>query len=393
VQLLVLARLLDKSAFGMIAIGQAALQICLQIQNSMLNNAILHRQETEPAALSALYWWNAGVGIFFGLLLWCLASPIAWYYEKPDLISVARWLSLIPITEGLSNTMKVIWQKEMAFKKIGRIEMAAVLLSFVASLTMAIQGMGWKALVGGFLVRHATEAILYVGWRPPFLPAFHFRLENASFYFRASTIQSAERLVTMASAQLDTILIGKLLGLETLGLYDILKRLLVRPSNLLNHLVERVTLPLFAKLQVRPLFLRNLFLQTTAKLAALNLAGYSAIAVFAGNFLYFAFGKSWEIHSLEVRLMCVFVLIQALLNPIDALLVAVGKIEKWLVANLIFLPFLALSIWIGCQFQLAGSLLAMTLSYLFFLLVVWQVIVKKTLGKRKRHFLSAKYRT
>ncbi len=364
----------------MVAIGQAALQICLQIQNSMLNNAILHRQETEPAALSALYWCNAGVGIFFGLMLWLLAFPIAWYYENPDLISVARWLALIPITEGLSSTMKVIWQKELAFKKIGTIEMAAILLSFAASLAMAMQGMGWRALVGGLLVRHATEAILYISWRPPFLPSFQFRLENASFYFRASTIQSTERLVTMAGAQLDTILIGKLLGLETLGLYDILKRLLVRPSSLLNHLVERVTLPLFAKLQARPLFLRKMFLNTTAKLAALNIVGYSAVAIFAGIFLRTAFGNAWEIHSLEVRLMCAFVLIQALLNPIDALLVAVGKIEKWLVANLIFLPFLALSLWIGCQFELAGSLLAMTLSYFFFLLVVWQVIVNKTLG-------------
>ncbi|MEZ4963568.1 MAG: oligosaccharide flippase family protein [Saprospiraceae bacterium] len=378
-QLLLLARLLDKADFGLIAIGQVFLQICLQIQNSVVNNAILHKQVKAITELSALYWVNLAIGLFFGLALWCLAVPVQWYYDDPELLKVVRWLAIIPLTEGLSNTLKVVWQKELAFRKIGSIEMIAALLSVAVSIILAFHGLGWKALAAGVLVKYGVEAFLYLLWQPPFIPVFTFNMREPGFFFRSGAIQSAERLVTLLGSQLDTLIIGKLLGVETLGLYDVLKKLLVRPSSLLNNLIERVTLPLFARLQTRPAYLKKIFLKVVGRLAALNLAGYGFLALFASLFLGLVLGEAWLHYVVEVRLICAFVLIHAILNPLDSLLVALGKVEKWLIANLVFFPFLATGLWIGCHFQLVGALMVMTGAHLIFLSGVWKYIIQPLL--------------
>lgn len=374
-QLLLLARLLDKTDFGRFAAVSLFFQLCLQIQDCGINNAILHRQENDQKQLSALFWANLALGVFLGTALWAAGGAISIWYDDPILNSVTRKFALIMPFMGAAATFKVLLQKQMDYRRIGTVEMVSSVVSFVTTLWLALAGFGLQSLVWGVMIRYLTEVLLYCTWKPFLRPAFSFRLNDGRFYFRFGMIQVGERLVTLLTSQADTLLIGRLLGMDALGIYDVIKRLLVRPSSLLNSIVERAALPLYARLQHRQQLLKKIFLILLERIATLHFFCYGMLVAMADYLLPLLLGEQWLEHSKTFSLLAAFVFLHCLLNPVDSLLVATGKVEQWLTANLLLLPVLALAVGLGCQAGLEGAILAQFVVFGLFLWVVyWKIL-------------------
>src|SRR6266446_3334400 len=74
-QLIVLARLLSPSDFGLMAMAMAALGFAQIFADAGISSAIIHRQKSSRQELSSLYWLNVFAGtIVFGLTI--LATPL-----------------------------------------------------------------------------------------------------------------------------------------------------------------------------------------------------------------------------------------------------------------------------------------------------------------------------
>jgi O-antigen/teichoic acid export membrane protein len=378
-QLLALARLLDKADFGKFAVASLFFQICLQIQDTGINNTVLHRQESDRKQLSALLWANLLLGMVLGILLWLCGSLISYWYNEPVLKGVVRQLALFMPLIGAAALCKVLHQKQLDYRFIGSVEMAASAVGFIVALVLAFKGFGLQALVWGALVRYGTEALGYLMWNSPLRPEFTFRLQDSRFYLRLGMVQTGERLVTMLASQADILLIGKLLGMETLGIYDVIKRLLVRPSSLVSHIVERVALPLYARIQQRRMMLKKTFFIILQRLVTLHFFVYGTLILLANFLLPLFLGNEWAPHTNIFRLMAAFVFLHCLLNPVDSLLVAIGKIDQWLWANLLLLPVLAFSLCVGSHLGLSAAISAQIIVFSLFFVMVYQVILSKQL--------------
>jgi O-antigen/teichoic acid export membrane protein len=55
-------------------------------------------------------------------------------------------------------------------------------------------------------------------------------------------------IVSTVATQIDIIIIGKLLGTEVLGTYSIIKELILRPTQLINPIVTKVSFPIMSKI-------------------------------------------------------------------------------------------------------------------------------------------------
>lgn len=385
--LLLLARLIDKGDFGRLAAASLFFQISLQIQDFAINNTILHRQEEDPKQLSALFWANLFLGIFLFSTLWSIGGAISWWYGDSELKSVVSQFALLMPFMGAAATFKVLHQKRMDYKHIGSVEMLAALASVALTLILALQGHGLQALVWGIMARYLLEALLYLSWKPQFRPAFSFQFKGGNIYWRLGLAQTGERIITLLTSQMDTLLIGKLLGMEALGIYDVIRRLLIRPSNLLNNIIERVALPLYARLQYRKLVLKRVFNLLLKRIATFHFFGYGMFIIMANFLVPFFLGKEWAEHVTLFRLVAGFVFLHCLLNPVDSLLVALGKIDKWLWANLLFLPLITVSITFGCQVSLKWAVMAQIAAFCIFLVMVYAFILGKLLELKWREYL------
>jgi len=104
-QLAILARFLDPSAFGLMALVMVVIGFSQAFLDMGISNAIIHKQEITQEQLSTLYWVNilAGIGLF--AIISALAPLVSIFYAEPELtaliIIVGLTLSFSPLDSSL----------------------------------------------------------------------------------------------------------------------------------------------------------------------------------------------------------------------------------------------------------------------------------------------------
>ncbi len=85
IQLAILARLLDSTAFGLMAIVMVIVGFSQAFLDMGISNAIIHKQDISQEQLSTLYWVNVIAGVLIFLVV-CGVSPfVAIFYHQPEL--------------------------------------------------------------------------------------------------------------------------------------------------------------------------------------------------------------------------------------------------------------------------------------------------------------------
>src|SRR3954471_10454379 len=83
--LVVLARLLPPSAFGLLAMVAAIGLVLDLIKEFGLSAATIQKADITQAQISVLFWINAGIGTSLGVLLFLAAPLLARFYGQPEL--------------------------------------------------------------------------------------------------------------------------------------------------------------------------------------------------------------------------------------------------------------------------------------------------------------------
>ena len=86
-------------------------------------------------------------------------------------------------------------------------------------------------------------------------------------------------LLDFVSKETDVLIIGKILGMEVLGLYSLTKQLVLRLFNVVNPIITNVLSPWLASLQQEPEKQKTTYLLITRYLAYLNFPLYLVFAI------------------------------------------------------------------------------------------------------------------
>lgn len=380
VQVAILARLLTKSDFAWVAIAGVFINTGLQLQVAGINAAIVQRPENKPLALSSLYWLNIAIGILFSSIMIMTAILLAKIYQSPILLPVTAFYSMILLINAFSVQYKALLQKNLHFRALAIGEISGTGAGFALAIWAAIQGYGAYALLLGYVGRYAIEMpiIIWTG-RRLFRPQWRFHWQSIRPYLVFSGFHWAERIVVQLGSQLDILLIGKLLGSEALGVYDVFKRILVRPFHLLNETLEKITFPVLAHLQYDIKRQENLFSQLINHLSTVNLALIIGLIMVAQPLIGWYLGAEWTAYTPVFQVLCIFCLFHYLLNPADTLLLAQGRIRQWLYAHIILLPLQVIALSAGTYYGLTGAAVANVGVYAIFTGAVYTWLIAPAL--------------
>lgn len=390
VQTAILARLLSKTDFAWVAIAAVFVNIGLHLQSAGINAAIIQRPHNSQAQLSTLYWLNLLVGIT--LLL--LGAGIAWgtsrFYQSSTLWQIFMWYNLTFVTNAFGVQYKALLQKEFRFQTLAIIEIVASILGFSVAIVGAWQGWGAFALVGGYLTRYLTESLgVFMTGLQLFTPSFQFQIREIHAHGKFGAVFTAERIVTHFVSQLDVLLISRWLGMDATGVYDVFKRVLARPSVLLNLSIEKVAFPVLSELQHDNQKIANTYFKLLNISTVIHLPVYMLAVVLAPWLVRWYFGEAWTTHLATFQVLCGFVIVYAWMNPVESLLLAKGKIQWQLFLYLLMAPFLAAAIYLGSQYGLAWSTGAIVLVQLLFTVAAYSFFLKKLLPGSKKLMLQS----
>lgn len=377
-QLAILARFLEPSAFGLMALVMVVIGFSQAFLDMGISNAIIHKQEISKNQLSTLYWVNVLAGLVLFCIVVLIAPFISSFYNEPELESLIIIVALTFIIQPFGQQFMVLWQKEMRFSEIAKIDIANKFFSLVVSVYFAYKGYGVYALVYGTLAGTIIQTILFVykGLKE-YKPLFVFKVNEIKEFLSFGLFQMGEKMINFFNKEVDTLLIGKLLGVEALGIYTIAKQLIMRPAQIINPIITKVTFPTMSKVQDDTERLKNIYLKTINYLSSVNFPVYAFIFVMAPDLVPLIFGEKWSEAILIVQILSIFGAIRSTGNPIGSLLLAKGKANLGFYWNLGLFFYVPFGIFISSEYGLVGVSWGLVFIMISLIIPNWYLLVRR----------------
>ena len=216
---IILARLLDPSVYGTIALVLVFTTILQVFVDSGLGNALIQKKDADDLDFSSVFYFN----IFFCVLLYVgvflLAPVIAMFYSDSSLVSVIRVLALIIVISGVKNVIQAYVAKNLQFKKFFWSTLGGTIGAAVIGIWMAINGYGVWALVIQNVFNQTIDTIILwvtVSWRPK--RCFSFQRLKSLFSFGWKLLVA--KLTDTIYTELRTLIIGKKYSTTDLAYYN-----------------------------------------------------------------------------------------------------------------------------------------------------------------------------
>lgn len=380
-QLAILARFLDPSAFGLMAIVMVVLGFVGAFADLGISNALIHRQDVTKEELSSLYWLNVIAGLIMFFVTSIIAPFIAKFYNEIELTRLIILISLTFIIQSFAQQFSMLLQKELRFREIARIEIVNKIFAFLITVYLAYKGFGVDALVYGALASSLVQTLQFlpIGLRE-YRPALRFKISEIHSFMSFGMYQMGEKTVNYFNLQIDTLLIGKLLGMEVLGIYNIAKQIVMRPAQVFNPIVTRVTFPAMSKIQNNIPKLKEVYLKTINYLSSINFPVYAFVFVFAQEIVLLMFGPKWHDAVLIIQILSIWAAWRSTGNPMGSLLLARGRADLGFWWNFGLFFYVPVGVWMASHWGLVGVAVGLNIIMATLIYPGWKILVYPLCG-------------
>lgn len=324
IQTVIVVRLLKPSDFGIMGLLFMITGMMDVVTNSGIESALIQRKEIDKKALDTAWTLSIVRGAVKYSLLYLAAAPLAAFYDTPVLEKVIKIYGLIYLVEGFRNVGTIIFTREIDFKTVTLADQLKGLLGMVMTVALAIHLKSFWALLAGYVASGIIGLIISFRIHP-FRPAFRFDMGTARELFRFGRHILLSGIIIQIINRGDDALVGKVLGLDSLGYYTLAYSLATLPSSYITDAIFRVTFPTFSRLHEDAAGLRSSYLKTLKFVSLLAIPASAGIIVLGPEIVGIIYGPKWlpMVHSLQV--MCIFGMIRAIVAISGGLFQGAGK--------------------------------------------------------------------
>jgi len=363
----ILARLLVPADFGLVGMAAVVIGFIEMFKDLGTAAAVIQRKTTSQALLASMFWLNAGFGLAAMLAIY-LASPLAGtFYREPQVIPIMQALSLSFLLSGLSNLQKSLLERNLEFDKLARIEIGTTLFATLVGITAALLGHGAWSLVYQMLAGNFIGTLLLWSacrWRP----TRQFDWQEIRSVMGFSLNLTGASIFNYFARNADKFLIGRFLGSQDLGYYDLAYRLMQLPLQGISAVIGRVMFPLYARMQDDAGQFGRAYLKVASAIALISFPLMLGLTALAGPFVRAVFGAAWMPVIPLLLILAPLGAVQSIATTVGSIYTAKGRTDWALWWNIGAGLLIVLSFALG----LPWGILGVTASYaIMFLLLTY----------------------
>ncbi len=288
--LAILARLLDPSAFGLVAIAMTLLLIVeavfeLPILQALVRIDVLDRGHFDTA-------FTLGVirgGVLAATMAAC-AWPFALIYGDHRLAPMICVLALAPAMRGVVSPRMAIFARQINFRRDFVIEIAGKAAALALATAVAVTTRSYWAIVAGTVATPTVTAavsFLFAPYRPrlslAYWPAFRSFLGWSS----------AAQVLSALSWQCDRLILGRFVSAASLGRYALASDLAALPDTALVVPIGRPLMAAFALLRDDGARRRQAYLKASSTIVTLGLPLCLGLSLLADPVVRLLLGGKW----------------------------------------------------------------------------------------------------
>ena len=392
-QLMILARYLSPHDFGLVAILMVIVGFSQIFVDFGLSKAIIYKQKITHNQLSTLYWLNIILSIFIFLIIVIFSAYIAQFYNESGLDNLIIIISTSFVIQAFGQQYRTLFQKELQFNILAKIDVFAAIVSFITAIVLAINNFGVYSLICPIIVMTFIKTILLVYFGlSSHKPNLYFDIKEVKEFLSFGGYTVGNGIVSTVATQVDILIIGKLLGTETLGLYSIIKELILRPSQLINPIITKVAFPAMSKVNHDIDKIRSVYLRLINYISSVNFPVYIASFILAPEIITIFLGEKWLNGVVIFKIFSIWALIRAIGNPIGSLVMAMGKPQYEMYWNILMMFFTPFMVYISSFWGVEGVAWGNLISIIILFIPEWYFLTYKLCkASLKEYFLSSFY--
>ena len=295
-QMVVFARLASPADMGDYALAAAVVGFLTPVAEAGVSQSVVFARETNPGQAAALTGINFLLGLLIFAALYVSADALAAWYGRSGLAGLLALMGASLLVTPLAARNAGLLARAMRFESVAKVEIFSWLLSSAVVVVLVSQGWGARAMGAGFLARNLLASAAYVAIAGHLPRAGKFRighLRGIGPYLRFGLFDLSARWAGFLANYLDKLVVGKWLGPEALGYYNLAFMFLMLPTARLGYIVARVAFPLFARLRDDAAQLQRHFQQAGRDVLVVLFPVYGGIALFSREIILAVFGENW----------------------------------------------------------------------------------------------------
>ena len=345
---LFLARILFPEDYGLVGMAAVFISFITVFNDLGMGAALVQKKEVELSEdhYHTVFWTGVVFSIFIYLIVsFGIGNFAAWFYEERILKNLIPVLGLGILASPLNIVPQVQLNRALDFKKIALINNSSNILSGLLALLLAILGAGVWSLVFNSVFSILIAIPFYylsTGWRPSLI----WDKKCFKDIFGFGVITTGTGLVNKIKNQIDYILIGKLIGAGSLGIYSFAFIITATFRSHITGIMSQVMYPVYSELQDRPRAMVNYFLKLIKFNAYIVYPIMVYFILFSQYFIPFFFGDKWNEAIGIIKIVSVSVLFHLLVNSETDLIRARGnpslELKMQIFKAVIFVPCIAL---------------------------------------------------
>ncbi|WP_432712756.1 lipopolysaccharide biosynthesis protein [Pedobacter sp.] len=320
----VLSRLVSPSEYGIVAMVTLSTGFLNVIKDFGFGAALVQKKVVSDAEYSTVFWFNMIIGASLTLLVYAAAPYIGAFFREP---MVERVMKALSFTFTL-NSIGIIWSnkltKRVAFKQIFYRNFVATLIAGICAVILAFQGFGVWVLVSQIYISMTVNSFLnfvQVRW----LPTFTMKKVYIKDLIRFGLPLLADQSINYWARNIDNLLVGRMLGKDTLAYYSKAYNLMLLPVKQLTTTLTKVLFPSFSMIQDNKAQIAQIYLKISGVVAFIAFPMMICLSLLAEPLILIVYGNNWRQVIPIFKILSILGMFQSLLAMSGNIYLSLGK--------------------------------------------------------------------
>ena len=359
----ILARLLTREQFGVLASGMVLFVLGNFVADMGMGAALVQKPTLTRGNIRAAFTSSLMLGGLMSLTGWFLAPLAGHYFKNPDVTTVFRGFALSYIILTLSIVSTNLLRRNMNFKALVIAELVAYLVGHgIFGLGSAALGYGALSLVISTFAQNILLLVITV-WVARFPFGLTFKWDDFRELYAFGSRSTLAGFADYVSQNVDTLMIGRLYDLTTLGLYNRAFNTVCTPLMSFSRSVARVMESSMSAVQNEPARLRRAYTLGVTTLSVLLFPIALGIFVCAREIVLVLLGAKFLAAVPVVMALALYIPFPILANLSSTLVTATARLNSRIMIQVGYLALLVLAFLVAYHmgFGLVGFAVALML--------------------------------
>ncbi len=325
---IIIARILSPSQFGVYGIAALVLSLIEILTETGINVFLIQNKEDISKYIGTAWIVSIIRGVLISALIFALSFFVSAFFNSPDALALLMLVSVVPLVRGFINPSIARFQKDLHFHKEFFYRSGIFLIETVVAIALVVMIKSPIALIYSLIAGAIFEVVISLLVVKP-APVIEFNKKIFKKIVSHGKWITGSGIFSYLFQNADNMIVGKMLGIGPLGIYDMAYNISTLPLNEISDIVARVTFPVYVRIsddkrRLRRAYLRTIFVTTVLVSPILLL-----FLLFPKQLIIIFLGSKWIQAADILRVLAIFAMFSILGSPSGAVFYAVKK-QKYL---------------------------------------------------------------